>query len=158
MFHTRSAAPGSRAIRLLATSNFSMTHLLLTDGLYSLPLKSWRIQIGTVNWDLNDPSSDLVGFRGAGYCGGPETPGGNPGFFIADGVVTGFCGGPASYLDAPFIDFDYLYGPGRFGTADLWQNYLSGTYRIERVVEPGTLALLSLGLLGLGFTARRRLH
>jgi hypothetical protein len=45
----------------------------------------------------------------------------------------------------------YLFGLGHWAI-----NMGAGSFRY--VPEPGTLGLLSLGLLGLGFTARRRLH
>ncbi|MFO1271264.1 MAG: PEP-CTERM sorting domain-containing protein [Rubrivivax sp.] len=131
----------------------------LVDGIYSfLPLASWSIRIGADLWDMNAPypGSQFFGFRDGSYCGttGNGLGGENPGLIVSSGVVSGFCGGVFGLADDPFIDFDYIAGPGRFSAFD-GNNGLSGEYVIERVPEPSSVYLIVVSI-SLLLAVRRR--
>jgi len=127
----------------------------LADGIYpSIVLDSWVLQIGDVLWDMNlpDPQSNFLGFRD------PALGGINPGLIVSGGAITGFFGGVYGGGDAPYLDFDFTAGPGRFdGLDDLYGTYLTGTYSIHAVSEPTSLLMFIVGLgLVLGTQRKRK--
>ena|SRR5882672_886647 len=121
------------------------------DGVYPLiPLHSWILQIGDVIWDMLSPYPESVfkGFRD------PLLGGINPGLIVAGGTITGFFGGVYGAGDVPFVDFDYIAGPGRFSA--LSGVRLDGTYVVHAVPEPVTSGLLIIGLAVLAIVGRSR--
>lgn len=141
------ATPGDQFLGSFQTStNVSG----LGDGVYPwIPLNSWSLRIGDVLWDMNMsfPASEFWGFRD------PMLGGINPGLIVSGGTITGFMGGVYGVSDVPFVDFDLLSGPGRFGAND-GLSIFTGVYSVYAVSEPGTIYLLAIGLMGLALVAR----
>jgi hypothetical protein len=143
------AAPGDRFLGSFQTSTDVSG---LGDGVYPLiPLDSWSLRIGDVLWDMNlpFPESEFWGFRD------PMLGGINPGLIVSGGLITGFFGGVYGRSDVPFVDFDFLSGPGRFGANDGFGSIFSGAYSVHLISEPSTLYLLIIGLLGLALVSAR---
>lgn len=126
----------------------------LSSGTGIVPVRplSFIAQVGDTIWDMNDRSSEFVGFRGE--C--PDRPdiwgcfSPNLGFGMENGQPTQLYGGVYGISDLPFIDFrgerfnSWSYFsclpehcvPNRRGVA------LYGTISITALPEPATLALL----------------
>ena len=134
---------------------FTVEENLLTQEGVNLPgiLGDFVVRIGDVIWDINSPS-DFDGFRG------PTLPGGgipgcalcyefdalSPGFNVVGGKIVGIWGGVYSDGDEPFVDFEYIYGPGGWGSVDSYRNYVSGQLydyccRLGAVIIVDTVAL-----------------
>jgi hypothetical protein len=144
---------------------FTVEENLLTQEGVNLPgiLGDFVVRIGDVIWDINSPS-DFDGFRG------PTLPGGgipgcplcyefdalSPGFNVVGGKIVGIWGGVYSDGDEPFVDFEYIFGPGGWGSVDAYRNLVLGNYTITAVVsEPSSLlTLLLCGMAILWFVPR----
>jgi PEP-CTERM motif-containing protein len=135
--------------------------ILLTDGIGKAGiLDFFFIQMEDNIWGYNLASNNsFVGFRGPL----PGVP--SPGFDVVNGALTNLRGGVFGIADFPLVDFSRL-APNTFnatgatvfsqpGTSFSRVVDITGTMEISRVPEPGTLSLLGLGFLVLGFSTRR---
>ncbi|MGH8264592.1 MAG: PEP-CTERM sorting domain-containing protein [Steroidobacteraceae bacterium] len=141
---------------------------LLNDGYVNAPFAYFNFTLGSFTWDVNLPNP-LSDFRGTDFYN-PDTGigGRDPNretFLVADGNVQAICCGVYGSGDVPFVDlvgFDrtgntgasYADAVSSGGSRDWFAG--TGTFAVYRVPEPGTLALMLIGLPGIGAVLYRR--
>jgi len=142
--------------------------ILAVDGTQQQgePLIFFTLKIADDIWSYRFPfNNSFDGFRGPGDFSY------EPGFDIVNGTLVGMCGGVYGPGDIPFVDFaectDTPYPPYQngFGAVGIpfihsgtssYPNGVFGTFDVTRVPEPSALALLSIGLVGVAISRRRR--
>jgi hypothetical protein len=90
-------------------------------------------------FNQTDPSASFWTYEGVG---------GGQGYIDGATVASiGTCNGCIPAFDGDGVDS---------GPNEIFQSDASNSFLVERIPEPGTIALLGLGLAGLGFSSRRR--
>ena len=136
--------------------------ILQNDGVNQAgDLLDFVISIEDYLWSTNF-LSDFAGFHGPDYFGS------SPGFDVQNGEIVNLVGGVYGDGDIPIVDFGSFGGAGgdnRFSALMLdcscygrSQGHIQGSLNVARiqVSEPGTLALLGLGLAGIGLAKRKK--
>ncbi len=137
---------------VLATGAFECNSIIavgsLHFGSFSVDatglLSAFRIQIGSIIWDLLDPNSQLSAFRNPSQgLGAPD-----PGFVLKNGLITGFSGGVSGKADVPFIDWKSATGSAnKFSAFDLPGVNLKGDFRIHKIPEPNIMFLFLFSII-----------
>lgn len=144
---------------------FSVDSTLLGMEGDNLPagVSNFVLSINDVVWDQAnpDPASSFSGFRDTlGFAASFDVD-------VHGGSITDVIGGVYGGADVPFVDFSsgFVLSPvfglsptNSFYALDVVGVALGGTLQISRVPEPGTLFLISIGMVGmlLPALARRR--
>ena len=142
--------------------------VLATDGRNQIgQLDALSIQMEDNIWAFNAPGNNsLVGFRGGAIGLGASSPG----FDVLDGQLIGLEGGVFGASDAPFVDFLHpdpssltpdSYRFNAIGQPENFNDFsyvfeVQGVMTVSRVPEPATLAMLVVGLAGIGLQVRAR--
>ena len=138
--------------------------VLQTDGYSNAGFQSFFLTLGDFTWDSLDPSSD---YRGSRFFN-PETDAGGFGpwtLLVQNGELAGICCGVFGMADTPFVDlfsFSRFGAPpnsvnvNAFGGSQRFNFQAQGNFSFRPIAEPGSLALLALGMGLLGSALARR--
>jgi hypothetical protein len=141
--------------------------VLQTDGYSNAGFQSFFLTLGDFTWDsLNPATSDYRGSRF--YNPATDTGGFGPWtLLVQNGELAGICCGVFGLSDTPFVDLmsfsrfetqPNFVNVNAFGGSQRFNFQAQGSFSFRPVAEPGSLALLSLGvgLLGMMLFKRRR--